>query len=236
MKSARSACAMVLAGGEGRRAGTPKQFSRAGGHTLLYHACSPFLGVDAIGGLVVVVPQGRQAQVEDELAPAAGRKSLAVVSGGATRQESSRRGLAGVPSSFDLILIHDAARPFVSADLIERVITAASENGAAIPVLPLKDAVIELEETESGTSDGGKVRKYLSRQALRAVQTPQGFTRELLERAFAHSASSDSADDGQVALAAGAELVLVEGEENNHKITNRKELEDALRYFEEKGT
>ena len=220
-----SVCAIVLAAGLGRRAGRAKQFTRVSGRSLLYHACEPFLETAEVHGLVIVVPQGRSSEVTEEMFDCDARKLLSVVVGGATRHESSRRGLNALPASCRFVLIHDAARPFATPSLIRRVIRAAKENGAAVPVLPVKDAMVEIDAV-------GGINRYLLREHLRAVQTPQGFSRSVLEDAFSIAAAQDHPDDAGVVLAAGGKVALVEGEEQNQKITNRVELARAVQLLQ----
>jgi len=224
-----SVCAVVLAAGQGKRAGGAKQFKRVAGRSLLYHACAPFLASSEVEGLVVVVPRGRSSEVTEEMFDCDARKLLSVVVGGKTRHESSRRGLAALPQGCEIVLIHDAARPFVTPKLIRRVIAGAREHGAVVPTVPVKDATVELDE-------GGSVRRYLARESLRAVQTPQGFSKELLESAFARAELADHADDAGVLLAAGNRVVLVEGEERNQKITSPSDLARAVRILQKAAT
>jgi 2-C-methyl-D-erythritol 4-phosphate cytidylyltransferase len=220
---AASVVAILLAAGAGRRAGGAKQFRRAGGRTLLEWACEPFLSCREIGGVVVVAPAGELARARSAAQRALGNKLLAVVAGGRTRHLSSRAGLAAVPATARIVLIHDVARPFASAALLRRVLRAARRHGAAIPVLPVVDSILE--------ADAQRVLRYLDRTPLRSVQTPQGFEHELLKRAFARAARrrSDFSDDAGVVLAAGAKVHCVEGEAGNRKITARGELRAALR-------
>ncbi len=220
-----SVCAVVLAAGQGKRAGGAKQFTRVAGRTLLYHACSPFLKTKEVEGLVVVVPRGRSGEVTEEMFDCDARKLLSVVVGGKTRHESSRRGLAALPQACEIVLIHDAARPFASPALIRRVIEAAREYGAAVPTVPVKDSTVE-------TDSQGGVKRYLPRDGLRAVQTPQGFAKSVLEEAFAKIGIEDHPDDAGVVLAAGRKVALVEGEEQNQKITSHLDLTWAVQILE----
>lgn len=221
-------CAVILAAGSGRRAGRSKQFARASGRTLLYHACLPFLRAREIHGLVVVVPRGRGPVVTEELDDMRADKVLAVVRGGATRHESSRAGLAALPASCTTVLLHDAARPFATPALLRRLLGAIETADAAIPVLPVTDATIELDAE-------GRVRSYLDRSCLRRVQTPQVFRRSILEKAFARADADDHPDDASLVLAAGGEIGLVEGEESNWKVTNAAELAHAIGLLEARG-
>ena len=221
-------CAVILAAGSGRRAGRSKQFARAAGRSLLYHACLPFLRCKEIHGLVVVVPRGRGSEVTEELDDMRADKVLAVVRGGATRHESSRAGLGALPESCDTVLLHDAARPFASAALLRRLLMAMASAEAAIPVLPVIDATIEVDAE-------GRLRSYLDRKRLCRVQTPQAFQRALLETAFARADAGDHPDDASLVLAAGGEVQLVEGEESNWKVTNAAQLEHAIALLEARG-
>lgn len=221
-------CAVILAGGSGRRAGSAKQFARAAGRSLLYHACLPFLRTKEIHGVVVVVPRGRGPEVTEELDDMFADKVLAVVRGGSTRHESSRAGLAALPDSCTTVLLHDAARPFASATLLRRLIRAVKEKGAVIPVLSVTDSTIELD-------DRGAVRSYLRRGELRAVQTPQAFERSLLEDAFSRAGAEDHPDDASLVLATGHELQVIEGEESNWKVTSPAQLAEAIALLEARG-
>jgi len=149
-------------------------------------------------------------------------RPLEVVAGGSTRNESSRCGIAALPPRCRWVLIHDAARPFASTALIRRVLVATRERGAAIPAVPVADSTIELAED-------GSLRRYLKRDRLGAVQTPQGFSREIIEGAFARSRRRDFTDDASALLRSGTPIAVVPGEETNIKITTQEELTRALR-------
>jgi 2-C-methyl-D-erythritol 4-phosphate cytidylyltransferase len=213
--------AILLAAGAGRRAGGPKQFRRAGGRTLLEWACEPFVRCREVGGIVVVAPAAELSRARAAARRACGAKLLAVVAGGSTRHCSARAGLAAVPPSTRVVLIHDVARPFASVRLVRRVLQAARRHGAAVPVLPVADSVLEAK--------GTRVTRYLDRELLRSVQTPQGFRRVLLQRAFARTRRRDFSDDASAVRAAGAGVHCVGGEAENLKLTTRSELNDALR-------
>jgi 2-C-methyl-D-erythritol 4-phosphate cytidylyltransferase/2-C-methyl-D-erythritol 2,4-cyclodiphosphate synthase len=218
-------CAIVLGAGSGSRAGQAKQFRRVGGRSLLYHACAPLTASPEVGGLIVVVPRGREVEVTAELDDAGVAKLLAVVPGGATRSASARAGLAALPDACTIVLIHDAARPFASRQLVGRVVRAARRHGAAIPVLPVADSIVELRAV-------GTVRRYLAREVLAAVQTPQGFSRRVLLAAFARRRRLDFTDDASVVHAVGGKGHVVRGELGNRKITTAEELDAAVRRLE----
>jgi 2-C-methyl-D-erythritol 4-phosphate cytidylyltransferase/2-C-methyl-D-erythritol 2,4-cyclodiphosphate synthase len=223
--TALATCAVVLAGGQGRRAGGPKQFERIGGRTLLEHACAPFLRCDEIGSLVVVVPRMHRPDV-DRILRATATKPVFVVDGGASRHLSSRAALAALPAHCEVVLVHDAARPFASERLVRRVLAAADEHGAAIPVVGVHDSVVAV-------SSGGQVKDYVDRRRLRAVQTPQGFRVSVLRAAFARSRRRDFTDDAAAVRATGGKVFVVEGEPANEKITTAEDLAAAVHRLEE---
>jgi 2-C-methyl-D-erythritol 4-phosphate cytidylyltransferase len=211
--------ALLLAGGEGSRSGGRKQFRRTGGRSILAHAAEGLQAVREISGLVVVVPADRVDATRRELESLS--RPFEVVAGGATRNRSARAGLAALPESCEWVLIHDAARPFASPKLVRRVLRATRRNGAAIPAIAVKDSTVQITE--------GEVKRYLDRQRLGSVQTPQGFARATIEFAFARSTRDDFTDDASAVLAMGTPVVVVEGEETNVKITTPEEVAGALR-------
>ena len=212
--------AIVLAAGEGVRSGGRKQFREAGGRSVMRHAVEGLIGMREIQGLVVVVPADAIETTRAELEDVEGL--VDVVAGGATRHLSSRAGLAALPESVQYVLIHDAARPFASPKMVRRVLRAARDVGAAVPAVPVSDSMVEL------TSDGG-LRRYLDRRTLRAIQTPQAFSREVIDAAFARVRRTDFTDDASVVRRAGRRVEVVEGDPANVKITSTEDLEHALR-------
>jgi 2-C-methyl-D-erythritol 4-phosphate cytidylyltransferase len=204
--------AIVVAAGSGQRLGAtvPKAFVQLAGRTLLEHAVSPLTGMD----LVVVAPPelvGSTAQ----LVPGA-----AVVPGGAMRQESVRRGLAALGPDVDIVLVHDAARAFTPAVVIARVVAAIGSGAdAAIPVLPVSDTIKRV--------DAGVVVDTLDRATLVAVQTPQGFRRDVLEKAHAAAPHDAATDDAALVEAIGGRVVVVDGDAAAFKITVPDDLRRA---------
>jgi 2-C-methyl-D-erythritol 4-phosphate cytidylyltransferase/2-C-methyl-D-erythritol 2,4-cyclodiphosphate synthase len=161
--------AVIVAAGSGRRlGGEPKQFRQLGMAPLLAWSCHAMARHEAISELVVVVPAEFAAAPPDWL-PAL---CDGIVEGGPTRRDSVGLGLAGLAGEHETVLVHDGARPFLPAKLIDRVLAAALE-GPAIPGLPLTDTVKLVGE-------GGLVLSTLDRERLQAVQTPQGFPLALL--------------------------------------------------------
>jgi 2-C-methyl-D-erythritol 4-phosphate cytidylyltransferase len=218
--------AILLAAGEGLRSGGRKQFRKSGGRSILRHAAEGLAAVREVGGLMVVVPEDAIASVRLDLASL--NCPIDVVAGGTTRNESSRRGMAALPARCRWVLIHDAARPFASQALVRRVLVAARKVGAAIPAVRVADSTVEL-------GADGSLRRYLPRERLGAVQTPQAFSREGLDAALASTRRIDFTDDASVVIHSGKGVAVVEGEPANIKITTPAELSRALRELRQSG-
>jgi len=196
--------AVVVAAGTGQRFGAAKQFAELAGARVVDRSVAACRSV--CGGVVVVVPPGSSGTA-DALVPGAD----AVVEGGASRSESVRRGLAAVPGSAELVLVHDAARPLVPPAVCVRVVEALREGAAAVvPVVPVVDTVRRV---------GGEV---LDREELRVVQTPQGFRREAL--LAAHATEVDATDDAGLMELLGEQVGMVDGDPVNLKITSPTDL------------
>ncbi len=147
-------------------------------------------------------------------------KVAAAVAGGESRPDSVAAGLAELPDGCELVLVHDAARPLVDAALVDRVLQALA--GGAEAVVPALDIV----DTVKRVDGDGAVVETLVRAELRAVQTPQGFRRELLERAYAGD-RADATDCASLAERAGARVLVVEGDPRNLKVTTTDDLRRA---------
>ena len=215
--------AIVVAGGDGARlgAGRPKAFVGLGGRPLLAHSIDLFEDHPAIDRIVLVVPaewEEPATLLADELAAG---KVAAAVRGGATRALSVAAGLAEVAGDAEAILVHDAARPFASAGLVDRVLSALHTHDGAIPALPVTDTVKRVHE--------GLVAETLEREQLRAVQTPQAFRAAALRQAYAAPADAvrDATDCASLVEAAGFAVAAVAGEPENVKITAPDDLARA---------
>ncbi|HEY6701141.1 MAG TPA: bifunctional 2-C-methyl-D-erythritol 4-phosphate cytidylyltransferase/2-C-methyl-D-erythritol 2,4-cyclodiphosphate synthase [Pseudolabrys sp.] len=214
--------AVVVAAGQGLRAGSdlPKQYRRIGGQTLLEHALLAFASAPKIAFVQPVTRPDDLALVRTLIG---GMDVLAPVSGGATRQASVRAGLEALePRAPDIVLVHDAARPFASARLIARAIAAAEKSGAAIPALPVTDTIKRIDAT-------GTIEATLDRNSIRLVQTPQAFAFPALLEAHRRAAKrgrDDFTDDAALAEWAGMKVAVFEGEPGNVKLTTP---EDFLR-------
>lgn len=196
--------AVVVAAGTGRRFGGAKQFEQLGGARVLDRSVGACRSV--CGGVVVVVPP-EVLGTADAVVPGAD----VVVAGGGTRSESVRHGLAAVPESAELVLVHDAARPLVPAAVCARVVDALRAGASAVvPVVPVVDTV--------RTVDGD----VLDRDSLRAVQTPQGFRRAAL--VAAHATEADATDDAGLMELLGERVAMVDGDPANLKITSPSDL------------
>jgi 2-C-methyl-D-erythritol 4-phosphate cytidylyltransferase len=203
--------AIVPAAGRGERLGAdrPKALVEVEGHTLLEHSVAALRagGVDVV---VVAAP----ADVLDHV------KSLVpgalVVAGGDSRQDSVRNALQVTPADCDVVLVHDAARAFVPVDVVHRVIAAIRDGAdAVIPVIPLADTVKQVGED-------GSVTRTIDRATLRAVQTPQGFRRDVLVRA--HQVDAEATDDAALAEALGVAVQTVDGSPRAFKVTTALDL------------
>ncbi len=216
--------AVIVAAGRGTRAGgdLPKQFRQIGGEVMLSRTLSGFLDHQNIGAVLTVINAGDQelyAQLRTDLA--GHPRLLSPVAGGATRQASVRAGLEALaPRKPDYVLIHDAARPFASPDLLSRAITAAQKTGAAIPALPVTDTVKTVDSL-------GRVDKTLDRAMLRLVQTPQAFAFEPLLAAHRRAQAAgreDFTDDSALAEWAGMKVDVFPGEPGNIKVTTAEDF------------
>ena len=215
--------AVVVAAGQGLRAGgeIPKQFRRIAGETLLERALSAFAEAPDV---TFVQPVIRPDDVDLVRRLTDGMNVLEPVAGGATRHASVRAGLeALVACTPDIVLVHDAARPFASASLITRAIAAAEKTGAAIPALPVTDTVKRIDST-------GTIEATLDRNSIRLVQTPQAFAFPALfdahRRALAQG-RNDFTDDAALAEWAGIKVSVFAGEPGNIKFTTPEDFARA---------
>ena len=213
--------AVIVAAGRGTRFGgaLPKQYLALGGSLVLRHAVAAFAAHPRISGVQVVIRDEDRARYEEAVA---GLGVLPPVPGGAERQDSVRLGLeALVPHDPALVLIHDGARPFPDAALIDRVIDALDRAPAAIPALPLGDTLKRVVD--------GRIRDTVERAQLWRAQTPQGFHFRAILAAHRAASGSVLTDDSAVAEAAGMAPLVVPGSEDNLKVTTAQDLAAAER-------
>lgn len=208
--------AIVVAAGSGARFGGPKQFRALGDARLVDRAVET--ATRTCDGVVVVLPAGAAWE---------GPPVAATVTGGATRADSVRAGLAAVPDEADVILVHDAARPLAS-DALFRAVADAVRAGAdgVVPGLPVSDTIKRV--------DGDRVHETVPRESLVAVQTPQGFRAAALRAA--HAGGGDGTDDAALVEQAGGTVVVVPGESTNVKVTAPEDLLLVEAFLTAEGT
>jgi 2-C-methyl-D-erythritol 4-phosphate cytidylyltransferase len=198
---------IVVAAGSGSRYGGAKQLASLGGRRVLDWALAA--AEASCDGVVLVVAPEHQAEIEAGCG--CSRGGPVVVSGDTTRSGSVRNGLARVPATADIVVVHDAARPLATPELFTRVVAAVRDGAdAAVPGVSLVDTIRHV--------DGGVV----DRDELVAVQTPQAFRAAALRDA--HRAAPEASDDASLVEAAGGKVVVVEGEHANRKITEPADL------------
>jgi len=192
---------------------------------MLVHAVRSLLAARGVSAVVVAAPPDGVAGVRDLLCAHMPPKSpVRVVAGGSTRQESVRLALDAVPDGFDIVLVHDAARPFVPASVVEAVIAAVAAGAdAVVPALPVVDTVKEVASRQGVES----VVRTVDRSLLRAVQTPQGFRRAVLRHAHELAGgfgAEGATDDAGMVERAGGTVVVVPGSEEAFKVTRPFDL------------
>lgn len=218
--------AIIAAGGRGARLGAsvPKQLIEVGGKSILLRSVEAFVAHPEISEVVVVLPADLAADPPAYLSRLSRR--VLVVAGGPRRQDSVANGFAAVSDQADLILVHDAARPFVSADLISRTIKAGADFGAALAALPSSDTV-KLARADD-ERECPAVDRTLPREQVFLAQTPQAFSRDVLRAIVAAASGARVAtDEAALAEAAGYPVRLVRGDPGNIKITTAGDLDAA---------
>jgi len=222
---------VIVAAGRGARAqpggaDEPKQFRPIAGVPMLLRALRPFVQHPRVGPIVVVLPPESAASPPEWLRSLLSDRLL-VTSGGEERQQSVANGLHRLPPGPGLVLVHDAARPFVERQLIDRVLAVAARGAVAVPGLPISDTVKE-------TDTAGLVVRTVPRDRLVVVQTPQAFPRAMLEtahqRARSDAASLAATDDAALCERLGHAVRVVAGSPRNIKITTQEDfaLAEAL--------
>jgi 2-C-methyl-D-erythritol 4-phosphate cytidylyltransferase/2-C-methyl-D-erythritol 2,4-cyclodiphosphate synthase len=213
---------IIAAGGHGQRLGgaTPKQFLAIGEKSLLARSIEAFRGVGDLRAIVVVLPADHVASAQSHIPPVQGVE-VRVVAGGARRQDSVAAGLDALPADVEIVLVHDAARPFVTTDVIARTVAHAREHGAAVAAVNARDTVKRGRRVAGVTL----VDATLPREEIFLAQTPQGFRRDVLEAAVELGQSGmEATDEARLAELAGFDVVLVEGDPRNLKVTTEADL------------
>ena len=217
--------AIIAAGGRGERfgAGEPKQLVAVGGRAILERSVTAFLTHPAVDAVIVALPRALAEDPPPYLRAAGppGAKPLRIVAGGERRRDSVASAFRAADPSSDVIVVHDAARPFASGDLIARTIAAAADAGAALAALPARDTV-KRAGPDPASHEGRQVIETLPRETIYLAQTPQAFRREVLAEAL--RLEGDATDEASLAERAGHHVRIVDGEATNIKITTRGDL------------
>jgi 2-C-methyl-D-erythritol 4-phosphate cytidylyltransferase len=213
---------LLVAAGQSKRlkSPVPKPFLYLDSKRTLLDLCLvAFKKVPGLSHVIIVTKADYFAKAGKALTEAG--LSGTVTLGGQEREDSVLNGLRVVPPGIKIVLVHDAARPFVSAEIIQRVLSEVKRSGSAIPVVLVKDTLKIVA--------GNKVLKTLDRSTLRAVQTPQGFRVEILKKAFSklEKKTSRMTDDAAVVEAVGVKVKVVDGDETNFKVTTPDDLKQA---------
>lgn len=198
--------------------GVPKALRTLAGLPILVHAVRALASARSVELVVVAAPEDGVDEARVLLSDLATEAEIVVVSGGETRQDSVARALLMLPPDVDVVLVHDAARPLVPPDVIDRVAAAVRSGAeAVIPTLPVVDTIKEVDSDDVVVSTPDRSR-------LHAVQTPQGFARAVLQSAHAASDGGDATDDAGLVERMGVQVHVVAGHEEAFKITRPLDL------------
>jgi 2-C-methyl-D-erythritol 4-phosphate cytidylyltransferase len=224
--------AIVPAAGMGVRmgGGTPKQFLSLEGVPVFVHTLRKFAASEAIDGIFLALRPEEMERVRRQLDPERLAKPVRLVAGGASRQETVSRALAEVPVETEIVVVHDAVRPFVDLHLIRQVVDAARRHGAAILGIPSVDTVKQVERQ--------MILGTLPRERIVLAQTPQAFRAEILREAFARAAADGfiGTDESSLVERLGYNVTVLMGSDRNIKITKPSDLPLARLYIAQEKT
>jgi len=214
------ASAIIVAAGSGIRLGVgePKAFVKLHGHAMLHYSLATIAGLPSIAEVVIAIPAGMERKTRDEAARAGLAVPVKITPGGLERQDSVRIALALTSAEAEVIVIHDAARPFADATLFSRCLAAASARGAAIAAIPVADTLKRVAD--------GTIQATVKRAGLYQAQTPQAFQRRLLIAAHERAAREHiiATDDADLVEQIGGTVEIVEASATNLKITTKADL------------
>lgn len=207
--------AIIVAGGKGKRMGQPKQFLKIAGKPMLAWTVDVFQRVKAVNGIILVVTEEQMAQAKRLKAS----KIIAIVPGGPARQDSVRNGLAALPKSAQIVLIHDGARPAVTPVMINAALKEVRDCGAVVVGVPVRDTIKRVKY------QGAKVleSETIPRHDLWAAQTPQAFTVQIIKKAYERLAENVT-DDAMAVEKLGIKVKMVMGSPENLKVTTPEDL------------
>jgi 2-C-methyl-D-erythritol 4-phosphate cytidylyltransferase/2-C-methyl-D-erythritol 2,4-cyclodiphosphate synthase len=213
---------VLLAAGGSTRMGGDKMLMELAGRPVLEYSLETFQRADRVSAIVVVASDANQDAINDLVSNSGFEKVVAVIRGGARRQDSTANGVDRLTAEgghdIKYVLVHDGARPFVDAAMIESGLMAAAEHGAAVPTLPVSDTI-------KSVGGDGTVEQTLDRSRLRAIQTPQVFRVNVLVRAL--RPAEDVTDDAALVELAGGVVSLFDGHPDNIKLTTPADIEHA---------
>ena len=222
MKISPLADSIIVAAGSGSRFGAAKQFAELRGMPLYQHSLKMFAEHSMIGRIVLVIAPDDVTRIEKEVCPIFYGRKIEIALGGAQRQDSVANGMQKLEElgGSEIVLVHDAARPFILPEIITNVIRGIEEHGAALAAVPVIDT---LKKSEDGFS-----ASTISRENLWRAQTPQGARFELLKQALkaAHENNYSATDEAELLERIGVKPLLVLGDEGNVKITYEKDLKN----------
>jgi len=210
-----------------------KQFTELGGIPILIHTLRKFASVDTVSEIWVALRENEIAGFRSRLETEAKdvlKKKLELVVGGEHRQQSVENALnAIVAAGDDIVLVHDAVRPFVTGEIIEEVIEAAAKYGAAIAGMPAVDTVKQVERT----AEGALIKSTIPRAGIVLAQTPQGFRYAVIKKAFDEAAADGfrGTDESSLVERSGHDVAVVMGSPRNLKITAPADMELAVFYL-----
>lgn len=215
--------AIIVAGGSGKRMGSPvkKQYIELKGKEILAYTIEAFEKFEGVDDIIVVVGEEDINKVEQEIVLKYGyTKVKKVVAGGTERQDSVYNGLLATDEEVKYVMIHDGARPFVSTTVLEEALAKTKECKATIVAVPVKDTIKQI------SAETGAVEATPKRETLWAVQTPQSFEKSLLMDAYemAHAKGLQVTDDSMIVEAYGKKVYVVTGDYTNIKITTPEDL------------
>lgn len=221
---------LTAAGSSSRFGDTKKELQLLGGASVLQRSLEAFLGGERLAGVIITYPEGRLGELRSALEPlladggSALPRAISFVQGGRSRQDSVEKGLKAIMSAAAdpanaVVLVHDAARPWVSADTIGAVLASARKRGACVPLADLPDTPKEI-------GSGGFISAHPWRDSLKAAQTPQGFALATLAEAYAAAAADGwvGTDDSSLWDRYVGKVAYIPGDRNNRKITYREDL------------